>query len=243
MRYLLFLFLVAPLFAVSSTPVSAQRTIVCQSLNSSYRYCRANTHDKVRLKQRFSRARCTEGRSWGYDRNGIWVDDGCQAEFEYGRSTRRSDSRRQESRRDRDDDDSNVGAAVAVGAIALALGAAAVAADNDNHHRHQSHHNSSSRRDDDRGSSHRGSRPPSWMIGTFEDRNDRRKEMIVHSDGTVDMYWPGGRRASGEYRNGIVQMGNGDDLRIERERGGVWLINTRISRDSPRNQNHYVRVR
>ncbi|AIE86378.1 DUF3011 domain-containing protein [Fimbriimonas ginsengisoli] len=41
-----------------------------------------NGNFRVRLIRRLSDAACIEGRSWGYDRNGIWVDRGCRAEFE-----------------------------------------------------------------------------------------------------------------------------------------------------------------
>lgn len=45
-------------------------------------YRRVDTSGGVRLVRRLSDAPCVQGRSWGYDRNGIWVDDGCRAEFE-----------------------------------------------------------------------------------------------------------------------------------------------------------------
>lgn len=35
----------------------------------------------VRLVQQTSHAACVEGRSWGFDRAGIWVDKGCGAQF------------------------------------------------------------------------------------------------------------------------------------------------------------------
>jgi len=36
---------------------------------------------RVRLVERLSSQACVQGRSWGYDRQGIWVDDGCRAVF------------------------------------------------------------------------------------------------------------------------------------------------------------------
>jgi hypothetical protein len=36
----------------------------------------------VRLIRQISGSTCSQGSSWGYDAHGIWVDNGCQAEFE-----------------------------------------------------------------------------------------------------------------------------------------------------------------
>jgi len=43
----------------------------------------------VRLVKRLSDAPCEEGRSWGYDRSGVWVSRGCRAEFEVTTDYRR----------------------------------------------------------------------------------------------------------------------------------------------------------
>jgi hypothetical protein len=56
--------------------------IVCASENFRYSVCEANTRGGVRLVNQISRAECVEGRSWGSDRRGIWVDQGCAGEFE-----------------------------------------------------------------------------------------------------------------------------------------------------------------
>jgi hypothetical protein len=95
---------------------SGGQDIRCSSRNFDYRFCSADTRGGVRLAERFSSARCIEGRSWGYDRRGIWVDDGCSARFvtgsgfggDYGRDRNR---------------ESNAGliAAVVIGAGLLAL--------------------------------------------------------------------------------------------------------------------------
>ena len=36
---------------------------------------------RVVLERQHSRNACIEGRTWGYRRDGIWVSDGCRAEF------------------------------------------------------------------------------------------------------------------------------------------------------------------
>jgi hypothetical protein len=35
----------------------------------------------VQLLRTLSDSACIEGRTWGWDRNGVWVDRGCRAEF------------------------------------------------------------------------------------------------------------------------------------------------------------------
>jgi hypothetical protein len=56
----------------------------CRSDNNRYRRCSANTGNRVELLRQFSSASCVQGRSWGYDRSSVWVDNGCQARFGYG---------------------------------------------------------------------------------------------------------------------------------------------------------------
>jgi hypothetical protein len=68
-----------------ATTASAQVTRVrCE--NGKYRYCSARTDNQVRMIEQISEARCEQGKSWGFDRDGVWVDHDCVAEFEVGRS-------------------------------------------------------------------------------------------------------------------------------------------------------------
>ena len=53
----------------------------CESNDGRLRECAANTRAGVQLVRQLSRSACIEGRTWGYGRNGIWVSDGCRAEF------------------------------------------------------------------------------------------------------------------------------------------------------------------
>ena len=90
-------------------PAAGAQTILCESDSQRTRYCDADTRDGVRLVEQHSRGACIEGRSWGYDRRGIWVSGGCRAEFELGgdRHAYRDDRRRDHDDRydDRDHDD------------------------------------------------------------------------------------------------------------------------------------------
>jgi len=71
---------VAILFVFSSG-VSAQ-TISCSSDDGNRHHCPADTRGGVRLVKQISGSACQQGYSWGFDRESIWVDHGCRAEFE-----------------------------------------------------------------------------------------------------------------------------------------------------------------
>lgn len=60
------------------------RTVRCESHDRRLRRCQIDTRYGVRLVHRLSNAACVQGRSWGWDRHGVWVDDGCRAEFAIG---------------------------------------------------------------------------------------------------------------------------------------------------------------
>ena len=55
--------------------------VVCESRDFRYRHCPAPVRRDVDLVRQFSRTECRYGRTWGYDRLGVWVDRGCAAEF------------------------------------------------------------------------------------------------------------------------------------------------------------------
>lgn len=44
--------------------------------------CAANRGNEVRFVRQLGEGVCTQNRTWGYDANGVWVDQGCRAEFE-----------------------------------------------------------------------------------------------------------------------------------------------------------------
>ena len=57
------------------------RVFRCESNDNRTRECSANTRAGVQLVRQLSSSPCIQGRSWGYGRNGIWVSNGCRAEF------------------------------------------------------------------------------------------------------------------------------------------------------------------
>jgi hypothetical protein len=92
-------------------------TIRCESQGGRYQVCSANTSGGVRLSQQLSSQGCWQNDTWGYDRDRIWVDRGCRAEFKVGGGSHSSSK------------DDAMAAALVIG-----LAAAAVAADKHNDH-------------------------------------------------------------------------------------------------------------
>ena len=62
-------------------PSQAMRTLVCESNGSQRSVCRADTRFGVQLTRQISRTNCVLNRNWGSDQNGVWVSNGCRAEF------------------------------------------------------------------------------------------------------------------------------------------------------------------
>ncbi|HVF34023.1 MAG TPA: DUF3011 domain-containing protein [Candidatus Saccharimonadia bacterium] len=81
----------------------AQERIHCSSREFRDNYCPADTRAGVEIIRQTSRAPCEEGRSWGYDRRGVWVTGGCEAEFLVGARRRYDDGRLYDDARRYDD--------------------------------------------------------------------------------------------------------------------------------------------
>jgi hypothetical protein len=63
-------------------PPDRPRPIVtCESRGHRRNYCAADTRGGVVLSRQLGPAQCVQGRTWGFDMRGIWVEDGCRAEF------------------------------------------------------------------------------------------------------------------------------------------------------------------
>jgi hypothetical protein len=62
----------------------------CASGNYQYNMCQVDTGrgSAVRVQRQISKTRCIEGRNWGWNRAGVWVDGGCEAEFRIDRRWR-----------------------------------------------------------------------------------------------------------------------------------------------------------
>jgi len=53
----------------------------CESRDRRTSYCNVDTRGGVRLVRQLSDRSCIRGRDWGANERGIWVTDGCRAEF------------------------------------------------------------------------------------------------------------------------------------------------------------------
>ena len=58
-----------------------QNAVICESRDNRYRHCPAHIRREAQLVRQLSDSHCVFNRSWGYDRNGVWVDRGCRGEF------------------------------------------------------------------------------------------------------------------------------------------------------------------
>src|SRR5258706_12752188 len=72
-----FLFLAMPTLSTGQSQV-----IRCESDGYARKYCPVDTRGGVRLSRQRGGVACTQGSSWGYDDRGIWVNDGCGADFQ-----------------------------------------------------------------------------------------------------------------------------------------------------------------
>ena len=69
-----------PPVVVAPLPVSGN--IICESRDYQQAFCPAGRRiGSAWLIAQRSRAACIQGRTWGYDSNGIWVSQGCEGEF------------------------------------------------------------------------------------------------------------------------------------------------------------------
>lgn len=106
------------LLLCARAPVAqAQDTVRCESSGGQYRSCAVDTRGGVRVARQLSSQGCWENDTWGYDRNRIWVTNGCRADFTVGDDRASGHS-------------SGNGNAVAVAAVVALLGAAVIAGSN-----------------------------------------------------------------------------------------------------------------
>ena len=66
---------------LAASAVSAQQQVRCASRDFQYQFCPVGDVRGATLVQQVSRAACVEGQSWGANRRGIWVSQGCEAVF------------------------------------------------------------------------------------------------------------------------------------------------------------------
>jgi hypothetical protein len=158
----------ALLLTASWGVVHADETVTCASENNQRQHCATSTHGYVTMTRQLSSSPCRQGQTWDYDRRGIWVDDGCRAEFRVESS-------------DGDSKDSNKNAKVAAGVLvgAAILGALISNKDHDDAYKYK---------DDKYYGSQHTSYVPGWMVGTFHGYNPMYGAdvvMTIREDGRV----------------------------------------------------------
>jgi hypothetical protein len=67
---------------------TAPNHVTCSSAPGERQQCQADTSAGVALVRSAGASPCLLGKTWGYDDRGIWVADGCSAEFVLGESAR-----------------------------------------------------------------------------------------------------------------------------------------------------------
>jgi len=81
MRKLALVMVLAAAAGAAPRPAQAQNVITCESHGGRRQTCSVDTRGGVRLVRRLSDNPCVQGRSWGTTSRGVWVDDGCRAQF------------------------------------------------------------------------------------------------------------------------------------------------------------------
>ena len=62
-------------------PPPVQNLVACESREYRYNFCAVGRVRSAQLVQQRSQAPCLQGRTWGWTRDGIWVDQGCEGTF------------------------------------------------------------------------------------------------------------------------------------------------------------------
>jgi hypothetical protein len=68
-------------FIAGTSATVSRRTIVCESQSNRRNHCPVDTRLGLDLVRQLSDSPCIRNRTWGEDREGVWVDQGCRAEF------------------------------------------------------------------------------------------------------------------------------------------------------------------
>lgn len=201
--------LCATLFAAVATLAPSQahadEFVTCESRNERYTTCSISRASYVTLDRQLSSASCRQGRTWDYNRNQIWVDDGCRATFrvhDFGYANSHGNH-------GGNNHDRNVAAGVLVGAALLGA-----IAHNANKHEE--------RYDDRYQGARHASYVPNWMIGTFTGYNaihGIEVTLTINADGRVSARTSNGQSINGWINNGELYAG-GEVFTIRQSREG-----------------------
>ena len=87
---LVLLILATPSHAQTEPPPDAEAAaparVICAAAGTERIHCQGDTSAGVLLVRSTGTGECLLGRSWGYDQTGVWVSEGCAAEFAFGQA-------------------------------------------------------------------------------------------------------------------------------------------------------------
>lgn len=213
------LFTLTSLIMLTSPLATADEVVTCKSNGYKYTRCSTIKAGYVTLKKQLSSTSCQQGRTWDYDRRGIWVDDGCKGEFlveTYGNGNKSNSS------------DAKAAAGLLIGAILL--GALTSSSDVEDEYKYK---------DDDYYGSRHTSYVPDWMVGKFEGYNadyGKNVSLTIKSNGKVKAR-SSGQNASGWINDERLHIG-GVVFDIEKNRRGFITSQKGV----PHNEVIYRRV-
>lgn len=113
----------------------AQTVVRCESTNGQRKYCRASTAGGVALRYQYSSEGCWKDDTWGYDGGGIWVTNGCRADFTLGAAPRQNTNTSSSS------NDKLIGGLIMGGLAGLAIGTAVANRNNNNNNYYNDYRN------------------------------------------------------------------------------------------------------
>src|SRR5271155_5204944 len=67
----------------SAQPGYGQQRITCSSNNGKRNWCAIGNSRDAQLVRQISGSPCVRDQTWGVDNRGLWVDNGCRADFVY----------------------------------------------------------------------------------------------------------------------------------------------------------------
>ncbi|HQU48784.1 MAG TPA: DUF3011 domain-containing protein [Casimicrobiaceae bacterium] len=190
---------------IGAAQAHAAGELDCRSSGFRYQYCSADTGNSVQLIQQSSKAPCMQGRTWGYDARGIWVDNGCAATFRYGRDHGSSDSRD------------------AAAAVAGALIIAAIANSQSRHH--SGGYDSGNYNPGNYNPGNYDSNVPGWAVGRFAGEDFETGipiELAIDRNGQINGI-QGSREFYGQVRGNEAWIGN-RGYGLVQTRNGIQLL-------------------
>lgn len=182
-------------WGLAAAQASHASELECRSSGYRYQFCSADTGNNVQLLRQYSSAPCDQGRSWGYDSRGIWVDNGCAGAFRYGREQTSHGSGN---------------------AVAVLAGALVVAAIIGSQTQHQSHDHNTAPADPN---------VAGWAVGRFAGEDFETGlgiELAIDRNGRIDGY-QGSREFYGQLRGSQAWIGN-REYSVVQTRSGIRFI-------------------